>query len=108
MGAWDRHQRTQAPVWGERWTRRSKTSQALALRARIVLCASTGKTNAGVASELGITRGTVTKWRARYLQLGPDGLLDEPRPGVPRTITDAQIEEVVTRTLETMPRAETH
>lgn len=88
--------------------RRPKTSQALALRARIVLSASTGKTNAGVARELGITRGTVTKWRVRYLQLEPDGLLDESRPGVPRSISDAQIEEVVTRTLESMPKGATH
>ena len=92
----------------ERWRRRPKTSQALALRSRIVLCVAEGKSNSAAATELGITRGTVGKWRARYLALGPDGLLDEPRPGVPRTITDSQIEEVVTRTLETMPRGATH
>ena len=92
----------------ERWSRRPTTSQALALRARIVLTAALGKNNVVVAKELGITRGTVRKWRSRYLQLGPDGLLDEPRPGVPRTISDAQIEAVVTRTLETMPKGATH
>lgn len=65
----------------ERWSRRPTTSQALALRARIVLTAALGKNNVAVAKELGITRGTVRKWRSRYLQLGPDGLLDEPLPG---------------------------
>lgn len=92
----------------ERWARRPKTSQALALRSRIVLCAAEGKTNVAVARELGIARSTASKWRGRYLELGPDGLLDEPRPGVPWTITDAQVEEVLTRTLETMPAGATH
>lgn len=92
----------------ERWSRRPKTSQALALRARIVLTAAEGKNNSHVARELSIHVSTVRKWRGRYLALGPDGLLDEPRPGVPRTISDTQIEEVVTRTLESMPRAATH
>src|SRR6516165_10207364 len=71
----------------ERWLRRSKTSQALALRARIVLAAAEGKSNSAVARELGVAVITVRKWRGRYLALGPDGLLDEPRPGVPRSIT---------------------
>jgi transposase len=92
----------------ERWLRRSKTSQALAMRARIVLAASEGKSNSAVSRELTVHVSTVRKWRGRYLELGPDGLLDEPRPGVPRTITDEQVEAVIVRTLETMPAVGTH
>lgn len=92
----------------QRWLRRAKTSQALALRARIVLAAAEGKSNSAVARELGVHISTVRKWRGRYLARGLDGLLDEPRPGVPRTISDAQVEDVVTRTLETLPADATH
>ena len=92
----------------ERWLRRSKTSQALAVRARIVLVAAEGKRNSAVSRELAVGISTVRKWRGRYLELGPDGLLDEPRPGVPRTITDDQVEAVIVRTLETMPAVGTH
>lgn len=91
-----------------RWSRRRKTSQALALRCRIVLACNEGKSNVSVADELKVTRPTVGKWRKRFLEQGIDGLMDEPRPGAPRTITDAQVEEVVTRTLETKPKNATH
>jgi transposase len=92
----------------ERWMRRPTTAQALALRARIVLGCAEGKSNTAIAEEFGITRPTVGKWRRRFLDLGIDGLLDEPRPGVPRKVTDAQVEELLTRTLETMPKNATH
>jgi transposase len=55
-----------------------------------------------------VTRPTVGKWRARFLSQRLDGLLDEPRPGAPRTITDADVERVLARTLETLPRDATH
>ena len=74
----------------EGWTRRRKTAQSLALRARIVLaCAEPGATNGRVAAALGVSRPTVATWRRRFAERGPDGLLDEPRPGRPRRITDA-------------------
>lgn len=92
----------------ERWLSRSKTSQALAMRARIVLAAAEGKSNSAVSREFAVNISTVRKWRRCYLELGPDGLLDEPRPGVPRTITDDQVEAVIVRTLETMPAVGTH
>jgi transposase len=92
----------------ERWSRRPKTAQALAQRARIVLCCAEGKPNGEVASELGITRQTVGKWRGRFLEGGVDGLLDEPRPGAPRTLTDTDVERVLTFTLETTPEDATH
>jgi transposase len=92
----------------EQWARRPKTAQALAQRARIVLGCATGAPNTTVAQRLGVTMQTVGKWRARFVGRRLDGLLDEPRPGAPRRITDAQIEAVVTRTLETTPRDATH
>ena len=72
------------------WTTRRKTAQGLALRARIVLACAEGRSNTAVAARLGINRGTVVKWRARLLARRLDGLSDEPRPGVPRTISDAR------------------
>ncbi len=91
-----------------RWTRRPKTAQALAQRARIVLAAADGRPNDTIARELSITPHTVGKWRRRFLERGPDGLLDEPRPGAPRTIGDDRVEAVVARTLEQKPRDATH
>jgi transposase-like protein len=88
----------------EGWTRRRKTAQALALRARIVLaCAKPGATNSRVAEDLGVSRATVATWRRRFAERGPDGLLDEPRPGAPRKITDEQIERAIITTLEATP-----
>lgn len=91
-----------------RWERRRKSSQALALRCRIVLACAEGKSNTAVAKELGVTYPTVGKWRSRFVVNRLDGLMDEPRPGAPRTITDEQVEEVVIRTLETKPENATH
>jgi transposase len=84
----------------EGWTRRRNTAQGLALRARIVLACASGGSNTTVADQLGIARGTVATWRARFVRDGVDGLLDEPRPGRPRTVTDEQVERVVVATLE--------
>jgi len=91
-----------------RWVRRPKTAQALAQRARIVLSAAEGRSNSAVAAELGITARTVGKWRRRFTEQGPDGLLDEPRPGAPRTIGDDRVEAVIVKTLESKPTDATH
>src|SRR4051794_7311557 len=88
--------------------RRRKTSQSMAIRARIVLGCGAGSSNGEVARRLGITGATVCKWRERFRQQRLEGLLDEPRPGAPRTITDAQVEAVITKTLESMPANSTH
>src|SRR5512133_3241281 len=88
--------------------RRPKSSQAMAMRARIVLDCGQGMSNSEVARKLHITGATVGKWRERFREFGMDGLLDEPRVGAPRKITDQQIEEVITKTLETMPANSTH
>jgi len=92
----------------ENWVKRRSTAQGLALRARIVLACAAGGSNVAVAARLGVSRRTVARWRARFLQERLDGLHDEPRPGVPRTITDAQVEEVIVRTLEEVPEGSTH
>jgi transposase-like protein len=89
--------------------RRPKSSQAMARRARIVLGCDEGRSNTAVANRLHITGATVCKWRERFRVGRLEGLLDEPRPGAPRAITDAQVEAaVITRTLESMPANSAH
>lgn len=92
----------------EAWSRRPKTAQALATRARIVLLAAAGQTSSAIAAELKVHLQTVSKWRGRFVGRGLDGLLDEPRPGQPRKLTDSQIESVITKTLESKPAGATH
>jgi transposase len=92
----------------EAWTRRRSSAQALALRSRIVLLAAEGLTNTAIGERLGVSRATAAIWRSRFAEHRLDGLLDEPRPGRPRTISDEQVEEVIVRTLETTPKDATH
>jgi len=92
----------------ERWARRHTSSQALALRCRIVLACCEGRSNSEVADHLGVNRKTVGKWRARFVEGRVDGLHDEPRPGGPRTISDEDVERVIVKTLEETPRDATH
>jgi transposase len=90
------------------WARRPKSAQALAQRSRIVLEAAAGNSNTTVAHKLGLTKQTVGKWRQRFVDQRLDGLLDEPRPGAPRKIDDAQVERIVRLTLESTPADATH
>ena len=92
----------------ERWARRPTSAQALALRCRIVLAAADGEHTIDIATRLGCSRGTVSKWRARFAERGVDGLHDEPRPGKPRTISDEDVERVIVKTLEDHPHDATH
>jgi transposase len=92
----------------EAWARRRKSAQALAQRSRIVLCAAEGLNNSEIAARLGIHRGMAAKWRSRFAERRLDGLVDEPRPGRPRTISDAKVEEVIVKTLESTPSDATH
>ena len=90
------------------WTRRPKTAQALAQRARIILTCAEGETNFAVAHAIRVAPQTVCKWRQRFVTHRLDGLLDEPRPGAPRTVTDTAVEQIVTQTLEAPPTHATH
>lgn len=91
-----------------RWARRAKSSQALALRSRIVLACADGHDNTSVAAQLRCARPTVGKWRARFVEHRLDGLTDEQRPGRPPTISVDQVEDVVVATLESTPANATH
>jgi transposase len=92
----------------EQWVRRPTSAQALAQRARIVLRLAAGSSSLAVARQMQVHIQTVSKWRERFRQRGPDGLLDEPRPGQPRKITDAHVEAVLAQTLESKPPDATH
>ena len=87
---------------------RSRSAPQVARRARIILACAVGSDSKVVARRLHVTPATVCKWRGRFVRQRLDGLYDEPRPGAPRTITDAQVEAVIIRTLETTPRGATH
>jgi transposase len=92
----------------ERWARRPKSAQALALRCRIVLAAANGEHSNDIAARLGCHPSTVGRWRGRFARMGLDGLHDEPRPGQPRKITDEDVERVIVKTLEEQPPNATH
>jgi len=85
------------------WARGQESGQPLALRSRIILACAEGHKNTQVAKQERTTNATVGKWRQRYVDKGIDGLMDDPRPGAPRTISDLQIEEIVNKTLESQP-----
>jgi transposase len=92
----------------ERWAWRPKSAQALALRCRIVLAAADGERSNEIAARLGCSTQTVGRWRGRFARRGLDGLHDEPRPGKPRSISDADVERVIVKTLEEQPQGATH
>jgi transposase len=98
------HERAQL----EAWARRRSSAQALALRSRIVLAAAEGPNNTEIAAQLGVAVSSVRKWRNRFAEHRLDGLSDEPRPGRPRTISDEQVDVVITKTLESTPKNATH
>jgi transposase len=92
----------------ERWARRHNSSQALALRSRIVLGCADGLTHAEIAGQLSCNPVTVGKWRHRFATDRLDGLVDAPRPGAARTIGDDVVEAILVETLESAPPDATH
>jgi transposase len=92
----------------ESWSRRRTSAHGLAQRARIVLLADQGLGNTEIATRLGIGRGTAARWRTRFVEARLNGLVDEPRPGRPRTISDELVEQVIITTLESTPKGATH
>lgn len=92
----------------ERQVRRHRVARSLSERCRIILRCADGLQNKVVAAELGVHEHTVGKWRRRFLIDRIDGLLDEARPGRPRTINDDQVAAVIERTLRTTPADATH
>jgi transposase len=90
------------------WTRQPKCPQALALRARVILLCAAGRSNTETAAELHLTIQTVGKWRQRFIEKRLDGLLDEPRPGTPRKLSEADVDRVLVLTLESAPSHAAH
>src|ERR1700716_4226488 len=87
----------------ERQVRRHRVARSLSERCRVILRCADGLPSKDVAAELGLHEHTVGKWRRRFLKDRCDGLLDEARPGRPRTIDDDQVAAVIERTLRTTP-----
>ncbi len=90
------------------WSRRRTSAAGLAARSKIVLAAAEGGSNTEIAARLGVDRSTVRTWRNRFAERRLDGVVDEPRPGRPRTVSDARVEALITTTLETTPKDATH
>jgi transposase/transcriptional regulator with XRE-family HTH domain len=89
-------------------SKRRSSAQALALRSRIVLGCAEGLSNKEVAARERVAQPTVGKWRRRFVEGRCDGLVDDPRPGRPVSVTAEQIEDVVVATLESVPANATH
>ena len=98
----------QERVYLERQVRRHRVARSLSERCRVILRCADGLPSKSVAAELGVHEHTVGKWRRRFLKDRCDGLLDEARPGRPRTIDDDQVAAVIERTLRTTPADATH
>jgi transposase len=92
----------------ERQVRRRRVARSLSDRCRVILRCADGVPSKSVANELSLHEHTVGKWRRRFLKDRIEGLLDEARPGRPRTIDDDQIAAVIERTLRSIPADATH
>ncbi|MBT0676944.1 IS630 family transposase, partial [Komagataeibacter oboediens] len=98
----------QARTFLEGQVRRHKAPRSLSDRCRMVLLCAEGLQSKEVAARLGVHEHTVGKWRRRFVEDGIEGLTDEYRAGRPRTVSDAQVTQVIERTLNTTPKDATH
>jgi transposase len=92
----------------ERLVRRARVNRSVGFRAKIVLACAEGIASTEVAGRCRTSNQTVCKWRKRFVEQRLDGLFDEPRVGGPRKISDADVEAIVVKTLETTPKGRTH
>jgi transposase len=89
----------------ERIVRSGKTEQRIALRARIVLGAGSGKSNNALAKELKTSRPTIIDWRARFAEGGTAALYDDrPRGRSFKPLVRAKQAEVIARTQTAPPQ----
>ena len=91
-----------------RLTKRAHVNRLLAFRARLVLACADAPTDTVLARRCRTTNTTVGKWQKRFIERRLEGLLDGPRVGGSRTVSDADVEAVVVQTLEATPKGETH
>jgi transposase len=85
------------------WAQARRTNPSLAVRARIVMACRCGAANTTIARQLQVTAQTVGKWRTRFIGQRLQGLMDEPRSGAPRSISDELVEAVLAKTLHETP-----
>ena len=88
--------------------RRHKVPRSLSDRCRMILLCAEGLQSQEVSERLGVHEHTVGKWRRRFVQDGIEGLTDEYRSGRPRTVSDAQVAQVIEHTLNSTPKDATH
>jgi transposase len=92
----------------EKLARGRRVSVRLAQRSAIVLAAAEGKENKEIASQLGISRETVGRWRRRYAESGMTGIeKDASRPGRTRSIPMTKEREIVEKTTRSKPKGGT-
>jgi putative transposase len=85
------------------YARSRSLPRSLSERARIILSSAEGEANSSIAARLKLSKATVGKWRARFVERRIAGLYDDVRPGAPRSIDDERIAELINTTLHTKP-----
>jgi putative transposase len=91
----------------EAFARSRSLPYGLVMRAKIVLDAADGAQNLEISKALDVSRGTVGKWRERFVRQGIEGLYDEYRSGRPRSIDDERVAQLVSKTLHSKPKGAT-
>jgi putative transposase len=76
-------------------------------RVQIVLLSAQKFTNTLIAQRVGLSIRMVGIWRQRFIDQGLMGLYDQRRPGIPRSIIDEQVAQLVQKTLKKKPKGAT-